>query len=409
MENDNTEFNNSNTITTMKKSLFLSILMLLPMWASAQTVSDVQNSGCLWETRGEEPQRTPTIILTKEGSILSVEVQNYISNCATSDFEIKSSISDGIDGSPCSLSINVAPVLPEELTNCECPFNVSFTIRDFEPNSFYLDCWWYKGMVELTEGQSYQATYGGSFYSYHPLLKEGKTWNYQEYYHNLWDDEQWTKDVSYVINGTTEIDGKTYYKMYRKSEKGSSYCCALREENRKVWMRTNDGDDRLLYDFGMSVGDSYKPYNEWSTFQLVAISPMRFNDELLNVFHYEVTTDYFGNGETVNVYPYSIVEGVGCDMGWNILELFYEVPSNGIIIREDFLSCYEDDKCIFTADDFNDLTNTKPEDDYIPFVASGKSWHVVRSDLHSGCHLEQYMLINEEVVKDGKKHEDVSK
>ena len=48
---------------------------------------------------------------------------------------------------------------------------------------------------------------------YHPFVKEGKTWNYQEYYHNLWNDEQWTKDVSYVINGTKEIDGKTYYKM----------------------------------------------------------------------------------------------------------------------------------------------------------------------------------------------------
>ena len=237
--------------------------------------------------------------------------------------------------------------------------------------------------------------------AYHPFLKEGKTWNYRESYHNLWDDEQWTKDVSYVINGTTEIDGKTYYKMYRVSEEGSNYYCALREENRKVWMRTDDGDDRLLYDFGMSVGDSYKPYNEWSTFQLVDISPMRFNDELLNVFHYEVTTDYFGNGETVNVYPYSIVEGVGCDMGWNILELFYEVPSNGIIIREDFLSCYEDDKCIFTADDFNDLTNTKPEDDYIPLVKEGKQWHMVVSK-GDEVNMLKYMLTNEEVVKDGK-------
>ena len=137
----------------MKKSLFLSILMLLPMWASAQTVSDVQNSNCLWETRGEEPQRTPTIILTKEGSILSVEVQNFISNCATSDFEIKSSVSDGVDGSPCSLSVNINPVLPEELTNCECPFNVSFTIRDLEPNSFYLNCWWYAGEINLKDGE----------------------------------------------------------------------------------------------------------------------------------------------------------------------------------------------------------------------------------------------------------------
>ena len=66
--------------------------------------------------------------------------------------------------------------------------------------------------------------------AYHPFLKEGKTWNYQEYYHNLWDDEQWTKNVSYVINGTTEIDGKAYYKMYRISEEGSEYYCALRED-----------------------------------------------------------------------------------------------------------------------------------------------------------------------------------
>ena len=138
----------------MKKLLFFITLMFSPMLASAQTVSDVQNSGCMANARGVESEESvPTIILKKEGTILSVELQNYISNCATYDFEIKSSISDGIDGSPCSLSVNVAPVLPEQITTCDCPFNVSFTIRDFEPNSFYLDCWWYKGLVELTEGE----------------------------------------------------------------------------------------------------------------------------------------------------------------------------------------------------------------------------------------------------------------
>ena len=118
-------------------------------------ISDKQNSGCLSMARGyeDEGEPIPTIILKKEGTILSVELQNYISNCATYDFEIKSSISDGIDGSPCSLSVNVHSVLPEIITTCDCPFNVSFTIRDFEPNSFYLDCWWYKGLVELTEGE----------------------------------------------------------------------------------------------------------------------------------------------------------------------------------------------------------------------------------------------------------------
>ena len=134
---------------------------------------------------------------------------------------------------------------------------------------------------------------------YHTFLKEGKTWNFQYYYRNLRDgeEEEWTKDISYVVNGTTEIEGNTYYNMCRVSEEGSEYHCALREEDRKVWMRTDNRGDRLLYNFGMSAGDSYKLYSEWNTFLLVDISHMRFHDETLNVYRYDVTIDYFGNGE----------------------------------------------------------------------------------------------------------------
>ena len=146
----------------MKKHLFLFILMLLPtalnvveVQGQELTISDKQNSGCLSRTRGyeDEEEQIPTIILTKEASILSVEAQNIISNCATSDFVVKSSMSEGNDGSPCTLSVNVAPVTGELLADCLCPFNVSFTIRDLEPNSFYLDCLWYKGLVELKDGE----------------------------------------------------------------------------------------------------------------------------------------------------------------------------------------------------------------------------------------------------------------
>ena len=190
--------------------------------------------------------------------------------------------------------------------------------------------------------------------AYHPFLKEGKTWNYQEYYHNLWDDEQWTKDVSYVINGTTEIDGKTYYKMYRISEEGSKYYCALREEDRKVWLYTSDDGDQLLYDFGMSVGDSYTPSDESIRYQLTAIKPMRFQYyQLLNVLHYDVSDQYDPTEPYEYIGPEQIVEGVGCEKGWNIMELYAIVAPNGILHGENFLSCYEDGKCIFTADDFN--------------------------------------------------------
>ena len=190
--------------------------------------------------------------------------------------------------------------------------------------------------------------------AYHPFLKEGKTWNYQEYYHNLLDDEQWTKDVSYVINGTTEIDGKAYYKMYRISEEGSEYYCALREEDRKVWQYTSDDGDQLLYDFGMSIGDSYTPSDEPIRYQLTDIKPMRFQYyQLLNVLHYDVSEQYDPTEPYEYIGPEQIVEGVGCRKGWNFMELYALVPSNGIFHGENFLSCYEDGKCIFTADDFN--------------------------------------------------------
>ena len=136
----------------MKKLLFIFTLMLFPMLASAQTVSDVQNSGCTARARGAAGEGpVPTIMLTKEGNILSVEVLNYEANCCTDNFHVTSNINGGSDGRPSSLSISVVPVGALDC-DCECPFNVSFTIRDLEPNSFYLKCWWYEGLVELTNG-----------------------------------------------------------------------------------------------------------------------------------------------------------------------------------------------------------------------------------------------------------------
>ncbi len=119
-------------------------------------VSDTQNSGCTSMAPGYngEEERIPIIILEKEGSILSVQVLNYVSNCATSDFAVNSDLSEGSEGSPSTLSIHVAPVTGEYLADCICTFNVSFTVHDLEQNSFYLDCWWYEGLVELEDGET---------------------------------------------------------------------------------------------------------------------------------------------------------------------------------------------------------------------------------------------------------------
>ena len=117
-------------------------------------VSDTQFSGCTSRTQSNEADgnSTPTIILEKEGDILSVQLLNYDSNCGTDDFEVNSNISEIGDGSP-SLSINVTPIIEHGVARCICRFNLSFTVRELESNSFYLTCWWYEGLVELNDGE----------------------------------------------------------------------------------------------------------------------------------------------------------------------------------------------------------------------------------------------------------------
>jgi len=50
------------------------------------------------------------------------------------------------------LLASVAPTESELFCDCICPYNVSFTVHDLEPNSFYFSCLWFTGKVELTEG-----------------------------------------------------------------------------------------------------------------------------------------------------------------------------------------------------------------------------------------------------------------
>ena len=140
-------------------ALRYAILMILALTANvvgAQDqelpVSDIQDSGCtrVSDDNGEEDQ-TPTIVLEKEGNILSVQLLNYTSRCGTDDFEVNPSIHEGDAGDTSTLLVEVIPHGGQ--ARCLCPYNVSFTISDLEPNSFYLKCWWFEGMVELTEGE----------------------------------------------------------------------------------------------------------------------------------------------------------------------------------------------------------------------------------------------------------------
>ena len=136
----------------MKKFVSLIFVALLPMLASlaanAQelTVSDIEFIDVGYN---DEP---PVIILTKEGPALHVHIMNYSAHPDTEEFVITPKISDGSDGEPCSVSIGVS-YINYSYTAVITTFNVSFNVYGIEANSFYFSCWWYEGMVSLTEGE----------------------------------------------------------------------------------------------------------------------------------------------------------------------------------------------------------------------------------------------------------------
>ena len=140
----------------MKKTLLLLALILL---IGAQTAADAQEltvSDIEFIDEGyndeEYDEEYPMIILTKEGSVLNVQLLHYSAHPDTEEFVITPKMTGGSDGEPCSVAIGVENI-DDYITAVITTFNVSFNVHGIEANSFYLTCWWYKGMVSLTEGE----------------------------------------------------------------------------------------------------------------------------------------------------------------------------------------------------------------------------------------------------------------
>ena len=147
--------------------------------------ANVQHSGCLRETRDDAEEYKRAIILTKEGSVLTVQLLNYESNCGTTDFDVTHAMSWSSIGIPYSIYVTVKPICENE-EDCICPYNVTFTIENVTDNSFRFVCWWYDGLVNLTDGKSL-------------VLKEDVNINVEGLIYNL-DDESFTAKL---INGKT--------------------------------------------------------------------------------------------------------------------------------------------------------------------------------------------------------------
>ena len=93
---------------------------------------------------------------------------------------------------------------------------------------------------------------------YTPLVDESLMWSYCDVVKQEVDQYDLTY-TRYYFKGDTVINGTTYKKLYQEDCDGAiGYVAAMREDGVKVYMADNelpDAGEKLIYDFGLSVGD----------------------------------------------------------------------------------------------------------------------------------------------------------
>ena len=422
----------------MKKLLFLSILMLLPMLASAQTVSDVQNSGCLNKTRGDESQSVPTIVLTKEGNILSVQLLNYEENCCAEDFNVTSSINSNSDSGSYWVSINIDAGGWE--CDCICPFNVSFTVRDLEPNSFYLDCWWYEGLVELTEGEPLVLEHNDS--GTQEYFPEGTKWTeirldtlkYDSWYSKVGDE--WVPNfetIEYYVKGKySDGYGGIYNCVYTNGPEWTDSLMLLIPcegdflEPNSVMVSVLSYEPEGVYafwpaevyqfDWNVGKGLYFEDILMSNTTSMIRSRPY------YGIIH-EIKEGYFGgvrplkyvdlDGKAPENKPNSnikngstkggrIIQGIGITE-WNDGECLFGPPNPYHALGGEYHGRHYRSKLVHFEQNGEVLYDVWPEkeDDYIPFVELGKQWHVTSTASNPYNSLYCFSML-EEVERNGK-------
>jgi hypothetical protein len=224
---------------------------------------------------------------------------------------------------------------------------------------------------------------------YHPLIEEGKIWNY--HYHGLNGREF---NVDRIIDGDTIIGGLAYKKIYDTI--GGQYQYALREEGKKIYIVYPHYETAsLLYDFSKNAGDVI---NELAHPLIVAsvdtidIDGVKFRR--MRVQDADQPVEEW-NDDLIHLYNFWI-EGVGSE---SLLEASIREPGN----YYNLLSCQINGRVYTQQELLGIVGKPTPQNDYLPFVESGKIWHVVRSQTgYLNYHFNQYTLMNEEVVKEGK-------
>lgn len=300
------------------------------------TASDIQHSGCMSRTRASSKSTTQSISLLKEGNILTVNLRNFWSTCDTQDFEVTPSVSDGNNSDPYTVSVRVKPI-GEDIADCICPYNISFTIHDVEANSFQFKCWWFNGQVNLTEGEPWVMSN-----EYYP---EGTKWTeirldtlkYDSWYSKV--DDEWVPNfetVEYSVKGeyTPKYWEVPFKCVYTNSQECTDSLALLIYEGRDYGY-----DMGVLATVPLLFDDNTTPYpGEAYFFDWGVGMTLRFVDILSNN-----TTAIYPPG----TFDFGIIEEIKEGNFGGVRPLKYTDVNGVRIIQGIGVTTWNDGECIF--------------------------------------------------------------
>ena len=254
---------------------------------------------------------------------------------------------------------------------------------------------------------------------YHKMGIEGKRWNYIHYY--LDENGEHSDPYSYVVKGDTVIRRTTYKKLYYQDEKTERFECLLYEEGRTLYKNTDLGnnsyDSPLLVPFFYFDRDDFGRVFTWkaenepgnTNWMVYGVDTIEVND--CQFRRYTCLQKYSEDGEELSTIEYDgegvwhdiWVEGVGsASCGIEDQHPLHEPKLQTTSEYTYFVSCYEDGKCIFTAEDFNAPAIKHKDIAYRPFVEDGKVWKVGALNSGNPVQLAEYFYFDGDTIIDGR-------
>ena len=266
--------------------------------------------------------------------------------------------------------------------------------------SHYSLAWFEDNGQIIYKGEDYDAAIDYlSEQTYVPLVREGVVWEYVGYYHD-WPEDGYEKIQLYTLefNGTTVINGKTYYNIYRTyydkqgNAKEPFLAAYVREEGKLVtaiesYVPGGSINDyywwdipETLYDFNKPMflpeGAEYAFINYPISEYCMAGTYQEFEVEIGQTMRkgYQIIAYDFPDDPE---WSFKTIEGIGVDCGFGDLLIPYRTYYTSINPMSSLSAVYENGELVYQGCGYDEAQELK-NFDAITTVASDKQVESVR-------------------------------